>query len=304
VPALWNRLGASGIPVGVVGWFVTWPAEPVNGQLVSSYASIGQGTIKGTLHADLERQTHPPELIDALRPLLEREQRRGRAELASLLSGYFPPPADAAFADRIRIAGAVLGADRIFAEAARRIARRSQPRFLAVYFAAPDVMAHVFCHRNPWREESCGRALAGAYAAVDRHVGRLLEAMGPDVTAIVVSDHGFDRAIGHPGRWLHGPPGIAIVSGPGTRAGAALPAASVYDVAPTVLALFGLPIPGDMRGRPLLSAFEPGFVRGLELRFGPARTPAVDAGDPALRAIPARTDEAYVERLRALGYVE
>ena len=48
----------------------------------------------------------------------------------------------------------------------------------------------------------------------------------------------------------HAKMGIAIMTGPGMPT--SLPAdASLYDIAPTVLTAFGLPVPDDMRGRAL-----------------------------------------------------
>jgi hypothetical protein len=35
VPALWNMASAAGLSVAVAGWWATWPAEPVNGVLIS-----------------------------------------------------------------------------------------------------------------------------------------------------------------------------------------------------------------------------------------------------------------------------
>src|SRR6185369_11861033 len=34
---VWDILGSLGKKVGVVGWWTTWPAQPVNGDLVSDY---------------------------------------------------------------------------------------------------------------------------------------------------------------------------------------------------------------------------------------------------------------------------
>lgn len=301
VPALWNILGERGISVAVVGWWVTWPAEPVNGRLVSSYSPDFR--IKGTLFEGLDRQTHPPGLMDELRPLIEPALARGREEFQETIQYYRPPADDAAFGERVRRGAWVLGADRLFAESAARIAEGFAPRFLVTYLASPDNNGHVFCHANPWRAETCGRVMAGAYAAVDRHLGRILEAMGDDATLVLVSDHGFDRETGHEGGPVQGTPGIVILRGDGIRAGATIRGASVYDVAPTILALFGLPIPDDLRGRVLLSAFEPEAVERLGLRFGPRLPERYPRGHPALRPIPSPTDDLLVERLRALGYL-
>ncbi|NIT94152.1 MAG: hypothetical protein GWM91_01225, partial [Actinobacteria bacterium] len=35
VPTVWEMLSRSGVPTGVVGWWASWPADPVRGYLVS-----------------------------------------------------------------------------------------------------------------------------------------------------------------------------------------------------------------------------------------------------------------------------
>jgi predicted AlkP superfamily phosphohydrolase/phosphomutase len=89
--------------------------------------------------------------------------------------------------------------------------------------------------------------------------------------------------------------GLYLASGPAFRApGGGAPAAEILDVAPTVLALFGLAPPPDRRGRVL-----------AEILAAPpqATTPTADAAPPADEARP--EDEADVrERLRGLGYIE
>jgi arylsulfatase A-like enzyme len=59
---------------------------------------------------------------------------------------------------------------------------------------------------------------------------------------------------------MHARDGIVVVHGPGVARGRALAPASVLDVAPTVLALAGLPVPEGLDGRPLsvLAAAHPG----------------------------------------------
>ncbi|MDE0895830.1 MAG: alkaline phosphatase family protein, partial [Planctomycetota bacterium] len=45
VPAIWNLASNAGRTVDCVGWWITWPAEPVNGRLVASYAAQAQAKI-------------------------------------------------------------------------------------------------------------------------------------------------------------------------------------------------------------------------------------------------------------------
>ena len=89
---------------------------------------------------------------------------------------------------------------------------------------------------------------------------------------IVVSDHGFasdqtrplttDSRIGHGAAadW-HRRFGIFVMRGPGVEGAARLEEASIYDVAPTILALFGQPVPRSWPGRVLAAALQPEVSR-------------------------------------------
>jgi hypothetical protein len=76
-PAFWNILSSLDLRAGVVGWLVTWPAEPVNGFIVSSYLpyiyswSTGR-PLKGTIVEGIPRQTFPEGLIEEIDALKVR----------------------------------------------------------------------------------------------------------------------------------------------------------------------------------------------------------------------------------------
>ena len=55
----------------------------------------------------------------------------------------------------------------------------------------------------------------------------------------------------------HDDKGVLIMAGPGIRAGAVIKDCSTLDIAPTLLAIMGLPVPDHMNGRVLEEAFEP-----------------------------------------------
>src|SRR5262249_7836323 len=125
-------------------------------------------------------------------------------------------------------------------------------------------------------------------------------------TTLVVSDHGFKfgdlrphtsgRAdVGLAPLW-HRLNGVLIAHGRGVRAGAPTTGWAVLHVAPTVLALLGLPLSKELPGRPIESVFAPGTLgamRSVE-RYAPAA--------PAAPGVP-EVDSEAVERLRALGYL-
>ncbi|HET6371959.1 MAG TPA: tetratricopeptide repeat protein, partial [Candidatus Polarisedimenticolia bacterium] len=152
------------------------------------------------------------------------------------------------------------------------------------------------------------------YQLQDRLVGDLIDAAGPDAIVMVVSDHGFanggERPVdsppdieGKPGRW-HTLDGVLIAAGPSIRSGELGSPAGLLDIAPTVLALLGLPQAADMPGHVLSELFEAGAE--------PAR-PAVEVrsydeiGEPLQTLEMAATsgaDPEMMEKLRALGYLQ
>jgi len=76
-------------------------------------------------------------------------------------------------------------------------------------------------------------------------------------------------------------------------------AGRLEDVAPTVLALLGVPIPAGMDGRPL------GVVTGMEAKVAGV---SADPSGPAMQAqddsgYTAEEEEAVRRRLEALGYL-
>jgi len=97
---------------------------------------------------------------------------------------------------------------------------------------------------------------------------------GPDLT-VVLADHRFhplarfaasEAMFEDPRRWRfdarpltggHRLKGIIILAGDGVQAGAELEGARLIDLAPTILAWLGLPVPEQMDGRALVNAFRP-----------------------------------------------
>jgi len=106
---------------------------------------------------------------------------------------------------------------------------------------------------------------ANYYSWIDQEIGVLAGLLGPDDTLVICSDHGFhwgkDRpqttesgTRTHAATLWHRKYGIVALEGAGIKAGAR-GAGSVFDIAPTLLALLGLP-PGErMTGKVLDWAF-------------------------------------------------
>jgi len=93
--------------------------------------------------------------------------------------------------------------------------------------------------------------------------------------------------------------GILGLLGPGVRRGR-LDEVAIADVAPTVLALRGAPIPADVDGRVLNEAFE----EPLDAASGGDGSVEVGVGVASERRFSDEEEEEIAERLRGLGYVE
>ena len=93
-------------------------------------------------------------------------------------------------------------------------------------------------------------------------LGAMIKLAGDDATIIIVSDHGFHadhlRPKDLPNEPAgpadeHRPYGVFAMKGPGVKRDALIYGASLLDITPTILSLYGLPIGRDMDGRPLVA---------------------------------------------------
>jgi tetratricopeptide (TPR) repeat protein len=322
VRALWELLSERGRSSAVVGWWATWPPEPIRGAMVSDHLAYHFLFGDGLENNDPTTKTSPPELEAKLQPLRVLPASIGRAELA--------PFVDTALLSDAELAAPLALTDDLAhlrwvvatAETHRRIGldlwRRERPDAALVYFEGTDSTAHLFGHLFRARglagelaaqQARYGRAVEAMYERADEILGDYLAAADGATTVLVLSDHGFrlGELPDDPSRLrdmarrvserFHREDGVLFAWGRGVRAGARFEEATLLDVAPTALALLDLPASREMPGRVLTE----GFAR-LE---APERVATFEA-EPRSRVGGARdatTDKALVEHLSSLGYL-
>lgn len=267
--ALWNMLSQEGIRSTVVGWFASHPAEAVAGTFVSD--AFGRVLAGGTARTMPAGCVSPATMADKLAPL-----RVGPEDIDPALLRFFLPRLDEIDRGRDRRPGLLL--ERLaelysYHNTAVALLEHDASAFLAVYYHFIDWVCHDFItYAPPRRREVSGRdfelyggVVDAAYRLQDLLLRDLLEQAGPDWNCIVLSDHGFQSGETRPARtpavtagpaaW-HREHGLLAMAGPRFAPGKRLERVHLYDIAPTVLHAFGLPVGRDLPGRVLAEAFQ------------------------------------------------
>ena len=146
VPALWNLASDAGRTVDCTGWWITWPAERINGRLVASYAAQAQAKIiwKPTIWEEMEGQTWPLELQDEIKPLLTLASEA--EELHPAMRRAFPIPEviDEHAGRIINDLAWTFAADLSVSAVAGHLLETGAADLSMCYLAMPDVAGHRF----------------------------------------------------------------------------------------------------------------------------------------------------------------
>jgi predicted AlkP superfamily phosphohydrolase/phosphomutase len=175
VPALWNHASRAGARVAVVNIPMTFPAEPVNGVMVS-------GMDAPRLE---ERSVHPAGFLEELHRLCPDYRIVSKAALRASRGDF-----DGSERELIEV---VVARSRLV----RALAGSGDLDLVMVNLEATDGAHHFFWqHHDPSHPRHdpeggarWGDAIGRVYEASDRELGRLIDAHAPD-TVFVVSDHG------------------------------------------------------------------------------------------------------------------
>jgi predicted AlkP superfamily phosphohydrolase/phosphomutase len=302
VKALWNILSEADYRVGVVGWMVTWPAEEVNGYMVSDYVQYEQ---QHSIRPD--RQTYPEDLFGEIDHLRVIPENVNDATIARFYPVSASPEEVQAAPWHKSYVKMIYATD----ETMRRITLHLFEKdvdFLAVYLNGVDSFGHAFWHhRTKVKESPLSEIIDKYYVWVDEALGEFMDLMDDDTLLIVCSDHGFHGPRRRPdgglmlGIYMHGENGIIGLMGKGVRKGGEILDADVLDITPTILYAFGLEVGRDMDGRVLTDAFDRGFLKSNPVTFvSTYDTEERRYSDP----VKSPHDRKIKDKLRAVGYMQ
>ena len=314
--ALWNIFNQNHLRSVVIGWWPSHPAEPIDGVMVSDHYHRARRPLDEGWPL-LANAVHPPELAGTLADL-----RMHPDLLVPEMVEPFIPLAKEIDQDKDkRLAGFMRTlAECVSMHSAATWLLDNQPwDFFTVYYDAIDHFCHGFMKYHPPRQswiperdfELYHNVVSMAYQFHDQMLGTLLQKAGEDATVILISDHGFHPDHLRPASIPEIPAGPAIehrdfgilaISGPGIKKDELLHGASVLDVAPTILTLYGLPVGEDMDGKVLTQA----FVETPEVAFIPSweEVPGADGRHPPHTLLDPVAAHEALEQMIALGYIE
>lgn len=322
VDAFWNMLSDAGRSVDIVGWLATYPAETIRGVMVSdrlgylAYAGAGDAASPGTIA--------PPERAAEIAARVVGAPAVTYEEFARVLHidrTAFEQARGNAFDVQSPINNMIMlyASTRSYAAIAAHLLATDRPDFLGVYFELVDATGHLFMHyappmppgTDPERFAQFKDATDMAYVVQDEILGDLLAKIGDDTVVMIASDHGFRSGAARPttspeiaagkAAFWHRMEGVIVLAGNGVKRGHRISGATLLDIAPTILALQGLPKPADMPGRVLVEALDDTLVARIDTRHvatlqRPREAVVAPAGDDA-----AARDA--IKKLEALGYL-
>jgi hypothetical protein len=259
VPAAWEVAHRGGLASLVVNWWTTWPADDSGGVILGNHLYFA-----ARAGAKLGGEGWPREAaVRAARLAVRAAESAGGAP---------------------RLAEDARGLDAFAIAAFRQEVARTRPRLAVLYLPGPDILGAALSEKGRTAAERV--TLATALVEEMRTVGSFLS--GPDVLG---SDAGLVVVVVDGGRSAK--EGAVLLAGNLAARGASGEVRPA-DLAPTLLAVLGVPASRETEGRVDRRLLHEGAATEATVAsWGRKRT----GGGPAL------DPKEYVENLRSLGYL-
>lgn len=314
--ALWNIFHNQGLKSNLVGWWPSFPAEPIDGvvvsdkfQKVSKDPKMKNPILKGTIH--------PESLVKEIKDLRLFPYELTEAHILPFIpnAGQIDQEKDKSLETFAKIMAENVSVH----NAATNVMRTTEWDFMAIYYDLVDHFCHAFMKFHPPKLKQIPNHLFelykdcvnSAYRFQDMMLERTMELVDEDTTIIIMSDHGYEsgnkRILNMP-KYQAAPAlehrqfGIFVAKGPNIKANEKVFGLSLVDIAPTILNMYDLPIGKDMDGKVALDIFKeinpPKFIDTWETVKGDFAELEVNKEDGVL------DDEQTMKQLIELGYIE
>lgn len=342
-PRIWDVLSQYERSSLVVGYYVTHPAYPIRGAMISDLFGEVESTDAATpvdLHEEMARLLGAPDyaayvrtgerigsearvLADSDGPRAADEARY-RETVRSILAEFTalapdeietlltaPELATALRLIEFRLIYPAIRDDR-FHRIFVHLLDREQWDFATVYYRLLDFASHGFWCEGADLDTDFGRrygpVVDRAYARLDAWIGEIRQRMSPGDRLLVLSDHGF-MACNRPGEYAHPAFAPDVVLGEHAEpAVLLLEGGARSGTVPEVGLLDLAPTILDFFGIPQADSLDGGPVPGLLAPAAPAALPRVEAypyvAPSASAGLRQNEEQSILSRLAALGYIE
>ena len=283
--ALWSILSSFGVESGLVRWWGTYPAEPINGFIVSE---LFHRQVREAFEPPLPNLTHPADLFESLKDYVVEPEEIDEAQLARFIDASVTVPGDTLDWEPV-LRRRALADDLTYQRIGSMLRNRYDPQVYGIYFFGLDVVGHTFMRYHdpgafgdvsPAELRKYGRVINAYYNQLDGIVGEHLQSMRPNEILVVLSGHSIEplplakrivesfKGNAHlSGYHEQGPDGMVLFYGDGIEPGVTIQGGSVVDITPTLLYLMGLPLGQDMDGRLLTDVLEESLTRNQPVAF-------------------------------------
>lgn len=331
--AVWEFANDFGHSAGVINWWGTYPAEPIDGFMVTDHAnavrlkgradtgSFGWSVERFLRKSDLLHPEADQDILSGLEVLHDDgliDEARRFALLSDSEWQHFQKLDTLEKNDPISVLKFSVLQDHFSIAVTEALwQKHGQPDlFLGLWSGLDSISHHFWRYRFPEDftnvlEEELARfhnTLNSYYIWMDEIVGQIVDMASEDTVFVVLSDHGFHSASPDtkgPISGTHYPnprPGILVCQGPEIASGTDLIGRSI-DIAPTMLHAMRLPVSKAFAGQVLENLFtvqskeaNPVRYEAIPIRRERALTTTnLDSTDE---------EEAILERLRGLGYID
>ena len=306
VTSVFEAASEAGLSTSCIEWYTSYPAEPLSGVRISDRfhlqnpadgpdpeavapSALGEHLLKHVVTGEDVPKERVLDFIDA----------RG---LEGAAADEWVEENES-FVEEMRLN---LARDLSTRNVAVDLLQRDQDwKLFGVYFRAVDLTHHLTWGRrdkegDPTEDPDVrfGPVIRNYYEFMDQIVGDVLAEVPDDAVVLMLSDHGFEDRYAH----SQAPDGFAIVAGGPTVPSSERGRFHLYDVAPTVAALIGVPVAQDLQAKPRLDLFDDSFLLGRPPRE--ISTWEKEGRREAASGDEIEVDAAELDRLRALGYIQ
>lgn len=324
--AIWDILNEEGTKVSVIGWLVTWPAEKLNGAMVSQRAieelSKYQHQSRFKVENGKGHAAYPQKLMEELQPFKKTPDSITDREIDAFFHGLeekekeFIRSLEFDRKNKFKFFSQLYLIDLFSTKAGLYSKEKHTPNFLTVYLPGLDGVQHLFWQYlhpeefpflkiDPKEIKKCEKVIQNYYKFLDSQVASLIEGYE---NVVIVSDHGmeaipekhFDHSAIRSGQHEDSPDGVLIMKGPHIKKNIKLKEAHILDLAPTVLYLLGKPMDANMDGEVLKEAFTENYLEENPIQkkdYGKKKVTDHSFYEQ-------EEQEKVKERLKALGYLD